>query len=391
MEKSVAVYLDFENLAISAEAVYPSQNKPLQIEPIVDFAARKGTVAIKKAYADWSKQVFAKYQGLLMEQGFELIHLPETNVQGKNGSDVRLAVDVMEQLELLPSIQTIMIGSGDSDFIPVIQRVRSRSKEVILIGFEHSVGRLVKINSTEFKSLEELIGMPDKDSLSGDMVEDVDENYGRTLMIRFMKVGDTDDPVPMSRLKLDLLRLDSAFSERRLGFGSFKQFVESFQGTLVEKIVRDKETGLPVVFFNEAPEDKGVQKNEHKEAQRFLQKNLRFLSDPAKRKTLTESLFATIRSQKQMSMTEMADQIHDKSLKVAKADIRKFINTLFSGGAFYQLSTEGPLLNRQFQFKDYIQDARAVDRIYIRRIREILKNKYAALDEKELAELLHNT
>ena len=109
-EQKVAIYLDFENLAISAETIYPSQDRPLALQPLVDYATTKGAILIKKAYADWSKEIFAQYQTMLMEQGFELIHLPETNLQGKNGSDVRLAVDVMEFVELFPGIDTLLIG-----------------------------------------------------------------------------------------------------------------------------------------------------------------------------------------------------------------------------------------------------------------------------------------
>ena len=122
---SIAVYLDFENLAISADTVYPSKRKPLLIEPILDFAASKGVICLKKAYADWSKDMFSQYQTRLMEQGFELVHLPETNSQGKNGSDVRLAIDVMDYLGVYAEVSTFIIGSGDTDFIPLIQNEKA--------------------------------------------------------------------------------------------------------------------------------------------------------------------------------------------------------------------------------------------------------------------------
>ena len=77
------------------------------------------------------------------------------------GPSVRLAVDVMENLELFPSIDTIVIGSGDTDFIPLLQKIRARGKNVIVVGFEHSVGSLVKSNCTEFKALTELLGEPE--------------------------------------------------------------------------------------------------------------------------------------------------------------------------------------------------------------------------------------
>ena len=93
----VAVYLDFENLAISAETS-STQINALQIKAIMEFAATKGNICLKQAYADWSKDLFAQYQNTLLELGFELIHLPSSNLQGKNGADVRLAIDVIEHL-----------------------------------------------------------------------------------------------------------------------------------------------------------------------------------------------------------------------------------------------------------------------------------------------------
>jgi hypothetical protein len=90
-ETNVAIYLDFENLAISAEQVYPSKDMPLNLRPILDYAASLGNICIKKAYADWLKPAMSQYQRTLVESGFELVHLPETTSQGKNGGDVRLA------------------------------------------------------------------------------------------------------------------------------------------------------------------------------------------------------------------------------------------------------------------------------------------------------------
>ena len=111
-EENVAIYLDFENLVISAEETYPSKNKPMQMGPVVDFANSKGNIIVKKAYADWSVGDFSSYQGNLIKHGFELVHLPATSAQGKNGSDVKLAIDVMRHLDMLKNVDTVIIGSG---------------------------------------------------------------------------------------------------------------------------------------------------------------------------------------------------------------------------------------------------------------------------------------
>ena len=219
--------------------------------------------------------MFSQYQTRLMEHGFDLVHLPETNSQGKNGSDVRLAIDVMDYLGLYREVSTFIIGSGDTDFIPLIQRLRGRGKKVIVLGFEHSVGKLVKRNSGEFKSLEELIGAPEEESPSSDMVDDKDKSAGRDLIIRFLKSRTDEGPVLMARLKQQLLRLDPSFSEKDMGFSSFKAFVRSLEKDLVERVDTTEDT-LPKVYFVEGKIEISARKEvcSQDQAAQFLAKNL---------------------------------------------------------------------------------------------------------------------
>lgn len=397
--QNVAIYLDFENLAISAETVYPSKNKPLDLEPIVDFATTKGVICVRKAYGDWSKEIFAQYQHNLMEQGFELIHLPETNLQGKNGSDVRLAVDVMAYVESFPEIDTFVIGSGDTDFIPLIQHLRSRGKAVIIVGFEHSVGKLVKRNSVEFKALEELIGEPEAESPSSDLHEELDASYGRRLMMRFIKSRNSDDPILMSQLKQQLLRLDPSFSEKELGFSSFKQFVHSLKGDVIDR-VEIKDESLPLIYLSESRSNGNGQSHQsetpdnekRKEvADQFLVKKLRYQKNPHQRLSMSKALFESFREQESLSMNQMFELVHEKSnRKFAKTDIKKYVNTLFTGGAFqpYEKKAQGPLLSRPFQLDDTIESPEGLDQIYIRRISEILQSRYTDLESHEILELM---
>lgn len=389
--QNVAIYLDFENLAISAETVYPELDKPLKIEPIVDYATTKGVICSRRAYANWSKDIFAQYTNRLMEQGFELIHLPETNFQGKNGSDVRLAVDVMEYMEVFKDIDMLIIGSGDTDFIPLIQRLRSRGKSVIVTGFEHSVGTLVKRNSTEFKALEELIGAPGEESLTSDLSDEPDLSMGRRLLLRFINSRNSDEGILMSQLKQQLLRLEPSFSEKELGFSSFKQFIVSLTGDVVEKVVMEENT-LPVVFLQH-PEEPGqpVQINSKENAAQFLAKKLRYQKKASKRLLMSQALFESLGKKSPLSMNQMFEQVYEAvKPKVAKTDIKKYINTLFTGGAFSatQKHANGPLLSRPFKLDDTIQSPEGLDTIYIRRVSEILQSRYTDLEATEILELL---
>lgn len=241
--KQVAIYLDFENIAISAGEVYRYQTMPVKMEPIVSYAEAKGRLRVKKVYADWSKKKFSQYQKNLMVQGFELVHLPETNLLGKNGSDMRLVVDVMDHIQTFPEIETVIIGSGDSDFIPLLQYLQSKNKEVIIIGFDHSVSDVIKHYCSEFRSLEEIIGSPDKPSGPSPRQEARARGVLRKL-IRDHGVG----PFSMDRVKKELLELVPKFSPRMFGFSSVKKMLKSFEGDVVERIEKKEGKKVEVTF-----------------------------------------------------------------------------------------------------------------------------------------------
>ena len=388
--QNVAIYLDFENLAISAETVYPSRDKPLEMEPILDFAATKGVLRIKKAYADWSKQIFAQYQSRLIEFGFELVHLPETNFQGKNGSDVRLAIDVMENLEFYSTVNTYIIGSGDTDFIPLIQRLKMRGMNVVVMGFEHSVGRLVKRNSSEFKSLEELIGAPEDDSPTSDLSEAPDKSYGRNLLWRYLKTRGEDEPILMAKLKQHLLRLDPSFSEKELGFTSFKHFLQSMTGDLVDRIDTENPS-LPVVFLSQVDPGEQQQPNHTESAGTFLGKRLRYHRDHSRRMKISQALFEGLNKNGPLTMNEMFE-FSNKRIRngIPNIEIKKYINTLFTGNAFEATDTDmqGPLLARPFRLQEYVHNPEILDQVYIQRISEILQSRYPSLNVSEILELL---
>ncbi|MDP5169257.1 MAG: NYN domain-containing protein [Bacteroidia bacterium] len=390
---SVAIYLDFENLALSAETVYPSRDYPLKIEPILDYASTKGDVLLRRAYGDWTRPAFNRYQSQLMEHGFELVHLPETNSQGKNGSDVRLAIDVMEYVMHFPEIDTLIIGSGDTDFIPLIQRMRTKGKEVIVMGFEHSVGALVKRNSAEFISLEKILGSPESESLNPDMGTPHSPAYGRRLLERYIRSRPEESPVLLAKLKQQLLRFDPSFSERDLGFPSFKHWLLSLQGDLV-KGIDVSNPSLPTVHLADTiptmtEEPSGPASREM--AQQFLLKNLRYNQDHEQRIKLSTAIIAGFNRRDALSMSELFDFVFEYlDQEQPKSDIKKYINTLFTGGAFEPIDRKmnGSLLARPLYLREDILSAQALDEIYIQRIGEILQSRYTVLHTYEILDLM---
>jgi len=380
----VAVYLDFENLAISAETVQPSQT--LAVESIIDFASEKGVLCIKQAYADWSKELFAQYQSVLLELGFELIHLPGSHLQGKNGADVRLAIDVMEHLESFPEIQTVVIGSGDSDFVPLIQRLQARNKQTIIVGFEHSVAQLIKKNSAEFRSIESLnLGI--NNANGHDSTHKGGISYGKTLLEKTIKVRKIQNPILMARLKQQMLKVDPQFSEKKMGFASFKQFLLSMEGELIDRIDNSEET-LPQVYLTVEEADEEVLKEK---AETFLVKKIRFRKDRVQRMSMSKALFEHMEEETFMSMDQMFDQVYEAlDSAISKADIRKYINTLFTGGAFEfdDSQSEEPLLMRPLKLMEQVDSPETLDEIYIQRVIEILQRRYQHLEDGDILELL---
>lgn len=377
---NVAIYLDFENLAISAEQVYPSKSMPLNLTPVLDYAASLGNVCIKKAYGDWLKPVLNQYQPTLVELGFELVHLPETTAQGKNGGDVRLAVDAMENLELFTLIDIFIIGSGDTDFIPLIQRIRSRGKTVIGFGFEHSVGRLTKSSCNEFKSLQELIGEPDKDTFE-EPEPDHDSVYGRDLLIRFISNRSSEDPVPMSQLKNDLLRLDPSFSEKKMGYSSFKKFLADMVGDVIERIAPDPETGLPDVFFADIHDISPKTVDKKEQCKQFLQNFVRY---PAKslRLSLAKILYAAFRKEKNLSIHQMMEIIAKELPDAPKITIRKYLTACATGHVFKfgNKNDLGPVINRVQVLSEGASSPEKIDEIYQDTVVEIVESRFHGIN-----------
>ncbi|MFK7969885.1 MAG: NYN domain-containing protein [Bacteroidia bacterium] len=243
-KKQVAIYLDFENIAISAGEVYKHQFLPVKMEPIVSFAEAKGRLRVKKVYADWSKKKFAQYQKNLMVQGFELIHLPETNLLGKNGSDMRLVVDVMDHIQTYPEIDTVIIGSGDSDFIPLLQFLLSKNIEVIIIGFDHSVSDVIKHYCSEFRSLEEIIGPPEKPK--GPSPRQLSRVRGLLQkVIREQGPG----PFSFSFVEKALAEISPRFAPEAYGYSSFKKMIRSFEGDIVDSWEKKGNKKFEVTFL----------------------------------------------------------------------------------------------------------------------------------------------
>jgi hypothetical protein len=278
----VAVYLDFDNIVISRYDQVNGRNsfqrdktKGLEVDrlsratvdvgAIIDFASSFGTLVLTRAYADWSADVNAGYRGQLVGRAVDLVQLFPAAAYGKNGADIRLAVDAVEDMFRLPDLTHVVIVAGDSDYIALAQRCKRLGRYVVGIGVAGSSSRSLAAACDDFVIYDALPGVPvfeptpapakDEGESEGEgepepepkkraprrratrpqAVEEEPEapdpqTAATGLLERALRIGLEKDDVDWlhnSAVKAQMKRMDPSFSEKSLGFRSFSDFLRS--------------------------------------------------------------------------------------------------------------------------------------------------------------------
>src|ERR1700693_4861025 len=149
-DKSLAVFIDFENLALG----FQNRRDRFDIVRVLERLVEKGKVGVKKAYADWRR--FGRSTQPLHEAAIELIEIPKRSQTGKNSADIRLCVDALDLAYSKDHIDTFVIVSGDSDFSPLVSKLKENGKHVIGLGMKGSTSELLRDNCDEFIYYEDL-------------------------------------------------------------------------------------------------------------------------------------------------------------------------------------------------------------------------------------------
>ncbi|MGA7050310.1 MAG: NYN domain-containing protein, partial [Mycobacterium sp.] len=269
----VAVYLDFDNIVISRydqvhgrNSFHKDKAKGLEkdrldsaivdVGAIIDFASSFGTLVLTRAYADWSADVNAAYHGQLVGRAVDLVQLFPAAAYGKNGADIRLAVDAVEDMFRLPDLTHAVIVGGDSDYIALAQRCKRLGRYVVGIGVAGASSRSLAAACDEFVTYDALPGIPtvatqapepkkrgqrpsspEPDPDPDDESAPTDQQAAATgLLERALRIGqekDDADWLHNSAVKAQMKRMDPSFSEKSLGFKSFSDFLRS-RGELVD-------------------------------------------------------------------------------------------------------------------------------------------------------------
>ena len=149
---SLALFCDFENVALG---VRDAKYAKFDIQLVLERVLLKGSIVVKKAYCDWER--YKEFKPIMHDAAFELIEIPHTRQSGKNSADIRLVVDALDLCYTKEHIDTFVIISGDSDFSPLVSKLRENAKQVIGVGVKNSTSDLLTHNCDEFIYYDDLV------------------------------------------------------------------------------------------------------------------------------------------------------------------------------------------------------------------------------------------
>lgn len=248
----VAVLIDFENLVIGAEGSLPGHSDPVPYAAIELVCSDYGNAAIRRAYADWAKPQFNRYQENLALNGVDLIHITRFGVAQKNAADVRMAVDAMELLFTHPDLEVFILVAGDGDYSPLVQRLREFGKRVVGVGTEASASRRLVSVCSEYKYWATLVAQVDPSARVAAEAEFDIADAERLLVTTLTSVT---QPIVAAGLKNKMKIVDPSFDERNYGCRNFRDFlthvgdivnVEQGQDDLIVSLKSDEITASSI-------------------------------------------------------------------------------------------------------------------------------------------------
>ncbi|GAB2972651.1 NYN domain-containing protein [Nocardioides montaniterrae] len=259
-ESRVAIYIDFDNVVISraSQVKQTGASATVAIDVLLDFATRYGRLTISRAYADWSVKKNADYRDQLVARAVELVQLFPAS-KTKNGADIRLAVDAIEDLYLHDDLTHIVIAAGDSDFVPLAQRARRLGRLVIGVGVAGSISKTLASACDVYVDYDELLD--DRQKLEAETETEDGKPAAKGEPARAAGSRQPRRPYPLihealrgldaqhpdreshalSALKNQILRIEPAFKERDYGAATFSELLGRY-GSQVE--VKDNRVRL---------------------------------------------------------------------------------------------------------------------------------------------------
>lgn len=253
--RNMALFCDFENIALGVrEAKYAE----FEIGRVLERLLLKGNIVVKKAYCDWAR--YREFKAPMHEASFELIEIPHVRMSGKNSADIRMVVDALDLCYTKSHVDTFVVISGDSDFSPLVSKLRENNKLVVGVGVKSSTSDLLIANCDEFIYYDDLVrdqakkrrarkktppkaaGKDKKPSSEDDRKQEAINLILETVEGLFDE-RDKDDTIWGSMVKQTLKRRRPGFSESYYGFGSFSELLEEAESRKLLDLKRDQKSG----------------------------------------------------------------------------------------------------------------------------------------------------
>jgi uncharacterized protein (TIGR00288 family) len=241
-ERSLSIFIDFENLALG----FQNRRDRFDIHRVLERLVEKGKIVAKKAYADWSR--FQPYTAPLHEAAIELIEIPRRGQSGKNSADIRLCVDAMDLAYSKEHINTFVIVSGDSDFSPLVSKLKELGKHVIGLGMQESTSELLRDNCDEFIYYEDLGQQtPLPSGISPQLPEPKRKAFGLLLESLLALRRENKEVLWSSMVKDTMKRKKPSFNEAYHGYRTFSELLEDAAKEGLLELETDKRSRTYVV------------------------------------------------------------------------------------------------------------------------------------------------
>ena len=260
---NLALFCDFENIALG---VRDAQYARFDIMEVLERLLVKGNIVVKKAYCDWDR--YKDFKADMHEASFELIESPHLRQSGKNSADIRMVVDALDLCYTKSHVDTFVVISGDSDFSPLVSKLRENNKIVIGVGVKESTSNLLIANCDEFIYYDDIVRQseqrkPKKKKNNGKKENDDEAraNTGRRqgredqafawvleTMDDLFSERDPEEKVWGSMVKQALKRRKPGFNERYHGFRSFSELLEQMEERKMVTLKHDRKSGGYIII-----------------------------------------------------------------------------------------------------------------------------------------------
>ena len=261
--RNMALFCDFENIALGVRDANYAQ---FDIDKVIERLLLKGNIVVKKAYCDWAR--YKEFKAAMHEASFELIEIPHVRQAGKNSADIRMVVDALDLCYTKEHVDTFVIISGDSDFSPLVSKLRENNKIVIGVGVKNSTSDLLMANCDEFIYYDDLVRLQPPRKKGGGKVVNPKSPRAKTTKAAKTETAKTagdkkqdawdlivetyealveergeGEKIWGSMIKQTLKRRKPGFSESYYGFRSFGQLLEEAEAQGILELEREEKSG----------------------------------------------------------------------------------------------------------------------------------------------------